>query len=90
MYQEISGSNGSLHICDDCASKNESGNARKSSNIPQHKLTVQTVRKLGNHPVGGGGFADVWMGQLEDGAKVAIKVLRIFNPEPEFPVMNEV
>lgn len=90
LYHEISGASGSPPVCNDSASTYESGYARKTANIAQQKLRVQTVTKLGNHPVGGGGFADVWMGQLEDGTRVAIKVLRVFDPEPEFAVMNEV
>jgi hypothetical protein len=35
------------------------------------------VKKTGEHPVSGGGFADIYMGLFE-GRTVALKVLRVF------------
>ncbi|TDL15151.1 kinase-like protein [Rickenella mellea] len=40
-------------------------------------LTVSQIRYLGDHPVSGGGFADIWRGELID-RPVALKVLRVF------------
>lgn len=38
---------------------------------------IHDLQKLGSHPVGGGGFADIWQGELL-GRTVALKVLRLF------------
>ncbi|TDL23532.1 kinase-like protein [Rickenella mellea] len=45
-------------------------------------LFIPGVQKIGTNAVGGGGFADVWRGELE-GKPVALKVLRIFGPQTE-------
>ncbi|KAH8111281.1 kinase-like domain-containing protein [Phellopilus nigrolimitatus] len=39
---------------------------------------IQDVSLLENHPVSGGGFADVYKGSLASGSVVAMKVLRFF------------
>ena len=40
-------------------------------------LFISGVRRVGENPVGGGGFADVWEGEVF-GRRVALKVIRIF------------
>ncbi|TDL22584.1 kinase-like protein [Rickenella mellea] len=45
-------------------------------------LFIPGVQRIGKNAVGGGGFADVWKGELA-GKIVALKVLRIFGPETE-------
>lgn len=37
----------------------------------------------GDHALAGGGFCDVYQGELYDGTKIAIKSLRIFGPDAE-------
>lgn len=44
------------------------------------RLYVSGVRRIGDNPIGGGGFADIWQGRTNGKADiVALKVLRIFN-----------
>lgn len=40
------------------------------------------LKTTGKYAVGGGGFADVWRGELEGYGDVAIKALRIFSKDP--------
>ena len=40
-------------------------------------LFLSGVERDGSHPVGGGGFSDVWKGTYQ-GQAVAIKILRVF------------
>jgi hypothetical protein len=40
-------------------------------------LVQKDIQIIGNHPVGGGSFGDVWKGLMKD-QLVAVKVLRIF------------
>lgn len=40
-------------------------------------MALTGIRRQGEYPVGGGGFADVWQGLFESEV-VALKVLRIF------------
>ncbi|KAF9254821.1 kinase-like protein [Marasmius fiardii PR-910] len=51
--------------------------SRKSGLHPQC-LTIQGVEKLGNYPVGGGAFGDVWRGKIGE-QLVCLKVIRAFN-----------
>ncbi|TDL15389.1 kinase-like protein [Rickenella mellea] len=48
----------------------------KTGILPSH-LFICGARRVGRNPVIGGGFADVWRGELR-GEPVALKVLRIF------------
>ena len=41
----------------------------------------QGLQRIGNDPVNGGGFSDVWLGKLGNGIKVAIKTVRAFEEE---------
>ncbi|KAK1222921.1 hypothetical protein PQX77_014198 [Marasmius sp. AFHP31] len=41
-------------------------------------LTIQNVEMLGNHPVGGGAFGDVWKGSMGESI-VCMKVLRVYS-----------
>ncbi|KAF9260104.1 hypothetical protein L218DRAFT_873034 [Marasmius fiardii PR-910] len=50
--------------------------SRRSGLHPQC-LTIQNVEKLGNYPVGGGSFGDVWKGQFRK-RLVCLKVIRAF------------
>ncbi|KAG7095871.1 hypothetical protein E1B28_006562 [Marasmius oreades] len=50
--------------------------SRKSGLHPQC-LTIWGVQKLGNHPIGGGAFGDVWKGRIGQ-QLVCMKVVRAF------------
>ncbi|KAL0576279.1 Rho guanine nucleotide exchange factor, partial [Marasmius crinis-equi] len=53
----------------------------KNSGLHPKCLSIQNVKKVGNHPVGGGGFGDVWEGVVEDPTlkhSVCLKVVRMF------------
>ncbi|KAF9263034.1 kinase-like protein [Marasmius fiardii PR-910] len=50
--------------------------SRKSALYPQC-LTIRGVEKLGDYPVGGGAFGDVWQGRIEQQV-VCLKVIRAF------------
>ncbi|TDL23535.1 kinase-like protein [Rickenella mellea] len=54
----------------------------RTRDILPHYLFIHGVQKVGKNAIRGGGFADVWRGELE-GNPVALKVLRIFGPEME-------
>ena len=48
------------------------------------RLFIQIARKVGDNPVAGGGFADVWRGLIESkNIRVAMKALRIFGVDGE-------
>ncbi|KAF9263061.1 kinase-like protein [Marasmius fiardii PR-910] len=51
--------------------------SRKSGLHPQC-LTIRGVEKLGDYPVGGGAFGDVWQGRVGQ-QLVCLKVIRVFN-----------
>ncbi|KAF9258045.1 hypothetical protein L218DRAFT_878132 [Marasmius fiardii PR-910] len=51
--------------------------SRKSGLYPQC-LAIRSVEKLGNYPVGGGGFGDVWKGRIGQ-QLVCLKVVRAFS-----------
>lgn len=41
-------------------------------------LFISGVRRIGDNPVGGGGFADIWRGRIDGKAGImALKVLRM-------------
>ncbi|KAF9263004.1 kinase-like protein [Marasmius fiardii PR-910] len=40
-------------------------------------LILQNVRKIGEHPVGGGGFGDVWKGTIGDSETVRVVCLKV-------------
>ncbi|KAE9402927.1 kinase-like protein [Gymnopus androsaceus JB14] len=44
-------------------------------------LYLRGLTKEGNHPTGGGGYADIWKGQTANGDPVCLKVLRVFTTE---------
>ncbi|KAK1230559.1 Rho guanine nucleotide exchange factor [Marasmius sp. AFHP31] len=44
-------------------------------------LVIENVEVVGKHPVGGGGYADIWKGRLGK-SLVCLKILRVFK-EPE-------
>ncbi|KLO11587.1 kinase-like protein [Schizopora paradoxa] len=46
-------------------------------------LFVNGVKRLGDNPVAGGGFADVWKGEIR-GTSVALKVIRVYDLDIEF------
>ncbi|KAL0579172.1 hypothetical protein V5O48_002853 [Marasmius crinis-equi] len=48
----------------------------KNSGLHPKCLSIQNVEKLGNHPVGGGGFGDVWEGVVGDGSMLKLSLLR--------------
>lgn len=52
--------------------------SRKSGRHPQC-LTIQGVEKLGDYPVGGGAFGDVWKGRVGE-QLVCLKVIRAYKP----------
>lgn len=37
------------------------------------------LRLTGSYPVGGGGFADIWKGELKGHGIVAVKTIRLFS-----------
>ncbi|KAJ8077692.1 Rho guanine nucleotide exchange factor [Marasmius tenuissimus] len=49
----------------------------KTSGLYPKCLTLRNVEKLGEHPVAGGGFGDVWKGKVAD-QTVCLKVVRVF------------
>ncbi|KAK1227386.1 Rho guanine nucleotide exchange factor [Marasmius sp. AFHP31] len=49
----------------------------KRSGLYPRCLTLENVDKLGEHPVAGGGFGDVWKGRVAD-QSVCLKVVRVF------------
>ncbi|KAJ8094292.1 Rho guanine nucleotide exchange factor [Marasmius tenuissimus] len=49
----------------------------KSSGLYPKCLTLKNVDKLGERPVAGGGFGDVWKGRVAD-QPVCLKVVRVF------------
>ena len=56
--------------------------SRKSNQLPSSLEVKDGLRKTEKYPVGGGGFADVWKGELKGQGEVAIKALRIFSKDP--------
>ncbi|KAJ8077705.1 hypothetical protein PM082_002138 [Marasmius tenuissimus] len=50
----------------------------KNSGMYPECLTIKNVEKLGEHPVAGGGFGDVWKGRVAE-QTVCLKVVRVFN-----------
>lgn len=52
---------------------------QKGGVLPPH-LIVNGACRIGDDPIAGGGFADIWKGKIEamPGTFVALKVLRIF------------
>jgi hypothetical protein len=55
---------------------------RKSGQLPPSLSITEGLRRGGDHPLAGGGFADVWKGDLDEHGTVAIKVLRLFSNDP--------
>lgn len=51
----------------------------RQTNIIPPSFIMSGVVKTSEHPVSGGGFADVYMGKYENKV-VAVKVLRVFDP----------
>ncbi|KAL0573288.1 hypothetical protein V5O48_008671 [Marasmius crinis-equi] len=49
----------------------------KKSGLCPKCLVIKNVKKLGEHPVGGGGFGDVWKGKI-DGQVVCLKVVKVY------------
>ncbi|KAL0057350.1 hypothetical protein AAF712_016016, partial [Marasmius tenuissimus] len=49
----------------------------KNSGMYPECLTIKNVEKLGEHPVAGGGFGDVWKGRVAD-QTVCLKIVRVF------------
>ncbi|KAF9254230.1 kinase-like protein [Marasmius fiardii PR-910] len=49
----------------------------RKSNLHPQCLTIRDVEKLGNYPVGGGAFGDVWKGKIGQ-QLVCLKVIRAF------------
>ncbi|KAK1222896.1 hypothetical protein PQX77_014318, partial [Marasmius sp. AFHP31] len=50
----------------------------KNSGMYPECLTIKNVEKLGEHPVAGGGFGDVWKGRIAE-QNVCLKIVRVFN-----------
>ncbi|KAK1223870.1 Rho guanine nucleotide exchange factor [Marasmius sp. AFHP31] len=50
----------------------------KNSGMYPECLTIKNVEKLGEHPVAGGGFGDVWKGRVAE-RTVCLKIVRVFN-----------
>lgn len=61
---------------------------RKRGVLPIY-LFVSGVRRIGRNPAFGGGFADVWKGDVRE-ALVALKVLRIFEHNEERNKVHQV
>ncbi|KAG7090171.1 hypothetical protein E1B28_011778 [Marasmius oreades] len=49
----------------------------KRSGLCPQCLTINNVKKLGEHPVGGGGFGDVWKGMIGEQV-VCLKVVKVY------------
>lgn len=56
--------------------------SRKCGELPRSLELNDGLKKVGEHPIGGGSFSDVWKGELEGHGEVAIKALRIFSNDP--------
>ncbi|KAK7037717.1 hypothetical protein VNI00_010943 [Paramarasmius palmivorus] len=50
----------------------------KRSSLCPSCLTIRGVTKLGEHPVAGGGFGDIWKGHLRSGQLVCLKVVKVY------------
>ncbi|KAK7019396.1 hypothetical protein VNI00_018085 [Paramarasmius palmivorus] len=50
----------------------------KRSSLCPGCLTIRGVTKLGEHPVAGGGFGDIWKGHLGSGQLVCLKVVKVY------------
>ncbi|KAF9260022.1 kinase-like protein [Marasmius fiardii PR-910] len=50
----------------------------RNSGLHPQCLTIQGVEKLGDYPVGGGAFGDVWQGRFAQ-QLVCLKVIRVFS-----------
>lgn len=63
--------------------------AAKNSAVLPSCLYVTGVQKTGDHPVSGGGYADVWRGQFGE-TPVALKVLRFFGSQSDLDKVQKV
>ena len=50
----------------------------KTSGMYPQCLQIENVQQIGEHPVAGGGFGDVWKGRLGGGGLVCLKVIRAY------------
>ena len=57
--------------------KNILKKAAELKGVVPSTLYLQAVKRTGSSPFSGGGFSDVWMGEL-DGISVGLKVMRFF------------
>lgn len=46
-------------------------------------LFIHAIKKVGDNPVAGGGFADVWKGERR-GDPIALKVIRVYDMTVDF------
>ena len=53
---------------------------REHKSLPSSYIITGELKKIGEFPSGGGGYADVWYGMYR-GSKVAIKVLHVFTKD---------
>lgn len=49
---------------------------RESGQLPKY-LFISGVKRIGDNPISGGGFSDVWEGEV-NGKRMALKVIRRF------------
>ncbi|KAJ8088413.1 Receptor-interacting serine/threonine-protein kinase 1 [Marasmius tenuissimus] len=49
----------------------------KRSGLCPNCLNIKNVKKVGEHPVGGGGFGDVWKGKI-DNEVVCLKMVKVY------------
>ncbi|KAH8832435.1 hypothetical protein DL96DRAFT_655532 [Flagelloscypha sp. PMI_526] len=52
----------------------------KAQGVLPLELYIRNAVREGNHPITGGGFADIWQGRIGD-TRVCLKVLRIFTTD---------
>lgn len=52
--------------------------------LPNHNLIGSEVCRTGRHPIGGGLIFDVWEGEYLDCDKVAVKVVRLPQEQPNW------
>ncbi|KAG7090229.1 hypothetical protein E1B28_011829 [Marasmius oreades] len=61
----------------------------KRSGLCPRCLMIENVEKLGNFPVGGGTFGDVWRGKIGKRTFVCLKVVKIYHDSDVQKLLNE-
>ncbi|KAJ8083329.1 hypothetical protein PM082_009201 [Marasmius tenuissimus] len=62
----------------------------KTSGLHPTCLSIQNVKRIGDHPVAAGGFGDVWKGTIGDsGELVCLKVVKVYLKSDREKLTNE-